>query len=262
MSKLNNQMRKKCNVSKHIFKVLIICTIMMLISTIVTTLAVSNSNKKLEDELVKNISIEENLDENLLVEYSSMNSENLEILTLEEVQGDEREITVENMVDNESILNVETENNVEKINNVQENEILVTVNEYWPVTVDQLTAYFGYVPEEWELAYWEATIMAECRGEPEEGIKAVADCIGYIRTNIDDRFPNTIYGVITQKNQFSTWKNGAIDKWLGNTYDNVHSICVNQIQNGASYNAAFFTAGRYNKYCTPGFVIGNHYFGY
>lgn len=163
---------------------------------------------------------------------------------------------------NEDSIIEEISEEIEEEKIVEEVEEPEYISEYWKVTKEQLKAYFGYVPDVWELAYFEACVMAECGYEPEEGIKAVCDCIGYIRTNIDDRFPDTIYGVITQKNQFSTWSNGSVDKWLGNVSETVHNICVNQIINGSSYDYAFFTAGQYNSYCTPGGVIGHHYFGY
>ena len=296
MSKLNKRMVMRRIVSKSIHKIITVCTIATLMTTLATT---ANSNEQPENKVIENTEVEEDRERTLVAGASAILSE---ALSLDEVEVVENEIVVVTSapdVSNDYSTDIETENESDEDNDVQEEEteveivnnestteenieneeniideeeeetiieeeeeIITTISEYWPVTEDQLTAYFGYVPEEWELAYWEATVMAECGWEPDEGIKAVADCIGYIRTNTDDRFPDTIYGVITQKNQFSTWSNGSIDKWLGDVCDNVHTICVNQIQNGASYNAAFFTAGGYNKYCVPGFVIGNHYFGY
>lgn len=287
MSKLNKRMVMRRIVSKSIRKIITVCTIATLMTTLATT---ANSNE--QPEVIENTEVEEVGERTLVAGSSAILSEALSLDEAEVVENEiilvtsapdvsnstdiktenesEEEIDVqeeeETEIDNDESTteeNIENKENIidEEID-VQEEEVITTISEYWPVTEDQLTAYFGYAPEEWELAYWEATVMAECGWEPDEGIKAVADCIGYIRTNTDDRFPDTIYGVITQKNQFSTWSNGAIDKWLGDVCDNVHTICVNQIQNGASYNAAFFTAGGYNRYCIPGFVIGNHYFGY
>lgn len=275
MSKLNKRMIMRHIVSKNIRKIMSVCLIAML----VTTLATTNSNEQPENTTNENIEVEEAGTGNLVAGSCAILSE---VLSLERAQVIENETllltstSTSTVLNDYPTLNIEVENESNEVNEetvieenieneetaIEEEEAVIIISEYWPVTEDQLTSYFGYVPEDWELAYWEATVMAECGLEPEEGIKAVADCIGYIRTNTDDRFPDTIYEVITQKNQFSTWKNGAINKWLGNIYENVHAICVNQIQNGASYDAAFFTAGEYNKYCIPGFVIGNHYFGY
>ncbi len=287
MSKLNKRMVMRRIVFKNIRKSIGVCAIAML----VTTLAATNSKHQEipENDVTETIEVEE---VSKPIPVAGVSAEVFNILTLDKAEVVERPMILvasAQVVNEDSILNVNTESEeeidvqeateVEVISTdeepqeiieestaeeetIEEEEIVTTISEYWPVTEDQMSTYFGYVPESWELAYWEATIMAEARGEPEEGIKAVADCIGYVRTNTDDRFPNTIYGVITEKNQFSTWKSGAVEKWLGNISDDVHEICVNQIQNGASYDAAFFTAGGYNKYCKPGFVIGNHYFGY
>lgn len=273
MSKLNKRMTIRRLISSNMLNMV---GVVLVIAMLMTTLTTEAKNSSTSTKVIKeyDVIIEENmkdLDTVLSVDTVSIEPKiiTLSTSTLDESfninDNDQEETEVEICNDEpveESIVEEEVVTaSSEEVEEVEE-EVPNLISKYWPVTEDQLNEYFGYIPEDWELAYWEATIMAECRGEPEEGIKAVADCIGYVRTNTDERFPNTIYGVITQKNQFSTWASGDIDKWLGETSDTVHDICVNQIQNGHSYDAAFFTAGGYNKYCTPGFIIGNHYFGY
>ena len=122
-----------------------------------------------------------------------------------------------------------------------------------------LTNYFGYVPTDEELDLFYRTVQAECGNtEPEDGIGAVADVIA--NRCRSDIFPDTLTGVITQKNQFTTWSNGAIAEAKIQPW--VYEICDDHISEGAVYDDIYyFTAGYYNPYCEPAFVIGHHYFG-
>ncbi|EOU1827741.1 cell wall hydrolase [Clostridium perfringens] len=52
-------------------------------------------------------------------------------------------------------------------------------------------------------------VYAESKGEPFDGKIAVASVI--LNRTTDSQFPNTIHGVITQKNAFSCVRNGKID---------------------------------------------------
>lgn len=147
--------------------------------------------------------------------------------------------------------------NVKAEKEVDENERAMSESE--SDRANGLEVYFGYVPDDAELALWEAVVMAECGNtEPDEGIRAVADVVSNrVRSG---RFPDTITGVIYQKNQFETVSNGAI--WRYEPTDRVIDICNEAITQGPHYDYLFFTAGGYNQYCEPGGVIGNHYFGY
>ena len=123
----------------------------------------------------------------------------------------------------------------------------------------KLIAYFGYLPTADEIDLFYRTVQAECGNtEPDEGIGAVADVIA--NRCRSEYFPDTIDAVITQKNQFETWSNGAVDAAEPN--ERVLEICDEHISSGAEYTEIyFFTAGEYNEYCEPMFVIGHHYFG-
>ena len=123
----------------------------------------------------------------------------------------------------------------------------------------KLIAYFGYIPTADEIALFYRTVQAECGNtEPDEGIGAVADVIA--NRCRSEYFPDTIDAVITQKNQFETWSNGAVDAAEPN--ERVLEICDEHISTGAEYtDIYFFTASEYNEYCEPLFVIGHHYFG-
>ena len=123
----------------------------------------------------------------------------------------------------------------------------------------KLIAYFGYIPTPDEIDLFYQTVQAECGNtEPDEGIGAVADVIAN-RCRADN-FPDTVTEVITQKNQFETWGNGAVS--IAEPNERVLEICDEHISTGAVYtDIYFFTAGEYNEYCEPTFVIGHHYFG-
>ena len=122
-----------------------------------------------------------------------------------------------------------------------------------------LTGYFGYVPDDEELDLFYRTVQAECGNtEPYDGIGAVADVIA--NRCRSDIFPDTLTEVITQENQFTSWSNGAIEEAKVQPW--VYEICDAHISEGAVYDDIYyFTAGYYNPYCEPAFVIGNHYFG-
>lgn len=124
---------------------------------------------------------------------------------------------------------------------------------------DCLTAYFGYIPTDEEIDLFYRTVQAECGYyEPDDGVGAVADVIA--NRCRSDTFPDTITEVVTQKNQFSTWANGMIK--AAEPSEQVMDVCGSRIEEGVVYSdILFFTAGYYNPYCKPAFVIGHHYFG-
>jgi len=125
---------------------------------------------------------------------------------------------------------------------------------------NHLKTLFGYIPTEEEIQLFLGIVQAECGDtEPEAGIDCVVECIA--RRVRDPRFPNTIYGVISQRNQFETFTR----QLQGSVPNNrVRESFKRTVESGGERypGILFFTAGRYNAYCRPGFVIGNHYFGY
>lgn len=140
-----------------------------------------------------------------------------------------------------------------------ESDIPETEEEVEEDGTTKLIEYFGYVPSDDEITLWQRVVMAECGyTEPDTGIAAVADVVA--NRVLSGRFPNDITGVVYQRGQFQTVSNGAI--WRYEVTDRVAEICSDQISEGRTYDYLFFTAGGYNPYCTPGGVIGNHYFGY
>lgn len=122
-----------------------------------------------------------------------------------------------------------------------------------------LTKYFGYVPTDDEIALWTQLVMDECgHTEPDNGVRAVADVIA--NRCRDDRFPDTITGVVYQRGQFQPVGDATLGRF--EVSERVRDICSECICGGIRYPYLFFTAGYYNPYCIPGEVIGHHYFGY
>lgn len=119
---------------------------------------------------------------------------------------------------------------------------------------------FGYVPSETEICLLKGITHAESGNtEPLGGIERVIEVIA--NRCRSSRFPNTIYGVVTQRNQFETYSNRTYQRGHN---ERVEEAWNNVLRRGRCLDEAvlFFTAGKYNSYCRPGYVIGHHYFGY
>ena len=98
--------------------------------------------------------------------------------------------------------------------------------------------------------------MAEAEGECEEGKRLVIDTI---LNRVDSiYFPNTVYDVVYQENQFSSMWNGRADKCFVD--DNICQLVEEELRSRTNVDTIFFTAGDYGKYGTPMFQVGNHYF--
>lgn len=98
--------------------------------------------------------------------------------------------------------------------------------------------------------------MAEAEGESEKGKRLVIDTI---LNRVDSKqFPNTIRGVVYQKNQFTSMWNGRINKCY--VKKDIRRLVVQEINRRTNRNVMYFTAGRYGNYGKPMFRIGNHYF--
>lgn len=98
--------------------------------------------------------------------------------------------------------------------------------------------------------------MAEADGECEEGKRLVIDTI---LNRVDSvYFPDTVYGVVYQANQFSSMWNGRVDKCFVD--DDICQLVEEELQSRTNVDTIFFTAGEYGKYGRPMFQVGNHYF--
>ncbi|MDO4292096.1 MAG: cell wall hydrolase [Eubacteriales bacterium] len=98
--------------------------------------------------------------------------------------------------------------------------------------------------------------MAEAEGECEYGKRLVIDTI---LNRVDSvYFPDTIYDVIYQKNQFSSMWNGRVKRVRAT--EEVKKLVREELIFRTDTEVTFFTAGRYGRYGIPMFQIGGHYF--
>ena len=98
--------------------------------------------------------------------------------------------------------------------------------------------------------------MAEAEGECEYGQRLVIDTV--LNRVDSDKFPNSIYGVIYQKNQFTSMWNGRANRIK--LTERFYKLAEEELRNRTNYDCIFFTAGQYSNYGRPMFRVENHYF--
>lgn len=99
-------------------------------------------------------------------------------------------------------------------------------------------------------------IMAEAEGESEYGKRLVIDTV--LNRVDSEHFPDTVYGVIYQENQFSPISDGRIERCYVD--EGIRELVLEEVESRTNYDTIFFRAGRYSDYGTPLFSEGNHYF--
>ena len=108
-----------------------------------------------------------------------------------------------------------------------------------------------------ELELLANVVTAESLNQGEKGWTLVCDVI--LNRVKDGDFPNTIYGVVYQKNQFTCTFDGGLQRWPAT--EEVKEVCKRELEEGPSYPGVFFyTAGRYSAYGTPLFAYKDHFF--
>lgn len=107
-----------------------------------------------------------------------------------------------------------------------------------------------------ELELLAACVEAEAGNQGLLGKRMVADVI---LNRVDDPdWPNTITGVITQKNQFTTWSNGMIESV--SISDESFEACKIELAERSYPGIYYFTAGDWGNYGTHWKKVGDHYF--
>lgn len=102
-------------------------------------------------------------------------------------------------------------------------------------------------------------VQAEAGNQGLMGKKLVAAVI--FNRMESGRFPDTPIGVLTQKNQFSTMTDGALEKQQVPDEETYQAV-MEELYNRTDDRIFFFTAGRYNGSGKPAYRHGNHYFSY
>lgn len=98
--------------------------------------------------------------------------------------------------------------------------------------------------------------MAEAEGESSHGKRLVIDVI---LNRVDSPyFPETVEGVIYQRNQFESVWNGRIDRCYVN--EHIRDLVLEEIEERVNDEIVFFRTGHYSIYGEPAFRYENHYF--
>ncbi len=98
--------------------------------------------------------------------------------------------------------------------------------------------------------------IAEAGNQSELGKRLVIDTV---LNRVDHpNFPGTVHGVITQKNQFSTYTSGRIYRYQAT--EDVRRLIAEEIDRRTDSAVVFFRAGSYGPYGVPLYKVGGHYF--
>lgn len=100
-------------------------------------------------------------------------------------------------------------------------------------------------------------VQAEAGGQSLTGRRMVADVIS---NRVDDPdWPDTIEGVITERNQFTSYWDGGMDKDKEPDELTIKAVQM-ELKQRSWPGLYYFTAGGYGKYGTPWKKVGDHYF--
>lgn len=157
---------------------------------------------------------------------------------------------------------------VNSVKPIQETDILESVSVKKAISVEPMAETEVTVepePEEppatlatqEEIELIALCVMAEAEGECEYGQRLVIDVI---LNRVDDpHFPDTIYDVIYQENQFSGMYGDRITRCY--VKDELVQLVREELENRTNYEVVFFRTGHYHRfYGVPMFQVGAHYF--
>lgn len=107
-----------------------------------------------------------------------------------------------------------------------------------------------------EIDFVAQLTMAEAEGEPEEGQRLVIDVV---LNRVDSSyFPDTVYDVVYQKNQFTCMWNGRFDRCYPR--DDLVELVKEELLSRTNTEVVFFRTQRYSSYGVPVMQVGHHYF--
>ena len=153
---------------------------------------------------------------------------------------------------------------VNSVKPIQETDILESVSVKKAISVEPMVEKEVVVEPEpsatlatqEEIELIALCVMAEAEGECEYGQRLVIDVI---LNRVDDpHFPDTIYDVIYQKNQFSGMYGDRITRCY--VKDELVQLVREELENRMDYDVVFFRTGHYHSYGVPMFQVGAHYF--
>ena len=100
--------------------------------------------------------------------------------------------------------------------------------------------------------------MAEAEGESEYGKRLVIDTILNRVDHEWSYWPDTVEGVIYQKNQFTSMWNGRVKRCY--VREDIVELVKEELKNRTNTEVVYFMMGGYSRYGTPEFREGVHYF--
>ena len=130
----------------------------------------------------------------------------------------------------------------------------IMIDEYIEVVPDYTADDISITDEEVELLA--LVTLAEAENQTELGQRLV---ISTILTRVDqNRFPNTIHGVVYQKNAFEAMHNGRVNRVK--VTDEMRQLVREEVKSRTDHDVIFFRTGHYSVYGTPMFKEDDHYF--
>lgn len=121
-------------------------------------------------------------------------------------------------------------------------------------SVDETPSGPVYTEEEIDLIA--TLVMAEAGNQSELGKRLVIDVV--LNRVEHPNFPDTVYDVIYQENQFSPATSGTINLYSA-TEEHIRLV-REEIDRRTDHDVVFFRADHYGRYGVPMYCIGDHYF--
>lgn len=127
--------------------------------------------------------------------------------------------------------------------------------EYYPATADELA----------EEDYWNqmellaVCVEAEAGNQGLEGKRLVVDVI---LNRVDDKtgeWPDTIEGVISQKNHFASYWDGGMERVIEPSEETLKAVRM-EVEERSYPGLYYFREGTWSAYGTPWRKVGDHYF--
>lgn len=120
---------------------------------------------------------------------------------------------------------------------------------------DTSAAILGWTADDYDLFI--RVVYAEAGNQDAMGKRLVADVI--LNRVASDAFPDTVEGVLLQKNQFTCVSTGAI--WCYTPDEETKEAVHGELVLGSmDPEIVFFQAGGFSAYGTPAYKYGDHYF--
>lgn len=139
--------------------------------------------------------------------------------------------------------------------NKKEDIVIEEATEYNVEEIIEEETTKSYISED-EMNLIALVVMAEADGQCEEGRRLVIDVI---LNRLDSPiFPNTVYDVIYQPEQFACMWNGRIDVCY--VKEENLKLIKEELYSRFSFDAVFFRTKHFFDFGTPLFQVGAHYF--